>query len=175
MRAAFDPDTRMNPHKVLPDGARCGDFAMSAIAMRRRRPRASRRDRGSIHPHAKADVVEALREANAAAPRLLVVGGRHHMDKGEPCEVDGELWTTQLDRLVAYEPAEMLAVVEAGMRVGDLNRVLAEGGQEWPIDAPPRPPSAGRSRPACVPRRLKVGRIATRCSRPRSSPATAGS
>jgi glycolate oxidase len=27
LRQAFDPDGRMNPHKVLPDGARCGDFA----------------------------------------------------------------------------------------------------------------------------------------------------
>jgi len=28
LRAAFDPEGRMNPHKVLPAGARCGDFAM---------------------------------------------------------------------------------------------------------------------------------------------------
>ncbi len=27
LRAAFDPDRRMNPQKVLPAGARCGDFA----------------------------------------------------------------------------------------------------------------------------------------------------
>jgi len=27
VRQAFDPDGRMNPRKVLPDGARCGDFA----------------------------------------------------------------------------------------------------------------------------------------------------
>jgi glycolate oxidase len=29
LRSAFDPDGRMNPHKVLPEGARCGDFAMA--------------------------------------------------------------------------------------------------------------------------------------------------
>jgi glycolate oxidase len=29
VREAFDPEVRMNPHKVLPDGARCGDFAMA--------------------------------------------------------------------------------------------------------------------------------------------------
>jgi glycolate oxidase len=29
VREAFDPDGRMNPQKVLPDGARCGDFAMA--------------------------------------------------------------------------------------------------------------------------------------------------
>jgi glycolate dehydrogenase FAD-linked subunit len=27
VRGAFDPEGRMNPSKVLPDGARCGDFA----------------------------------------------------------------------------------------------------------------------------------------------------
>jgi hypothetical protein len=27
VRAAFDPDAIMNPQKVLPAGARCGDFA----------------------------------------------------------------------------------------------------------------------------------------------------
>ncbi|HET9672787.1 MAG TPA: FAD-linked oxidase C-terminal domain-containing protein [Actinomycetota bacterium] len=30
VRSAFDPDGRMNPWKVLPDGARCGDFAVAA-------------------------------------------------------------------------------------------------------------------------------------------------
>jgi glycolate oxidase len=32
LRVAFDPDGRMNPRKVLPDGARCGDFAAAALA-----------------------------------------------------------------------------------------------------------------------------------------------
>ena len=31
LRAAFDPDGRMNPRKVLPDGARCGDHAAAAL------------------------------------------------------------------------------------------------------------------------------------------------
>jgi glycolate oxidase len=30
VRTAFDPEGRMNPWKVLPDGARCGDFAVAA-------------------------------------------------------------------------------------------------------------------------------------------------
>lgn len=32
IRAAFDPDGRMNPFKVLPDGARCGDYAVARAA-----------------------------------------------------------------------------------------------------------------------------------------------
>jgi glycolate oxidase FAD binding subunit len=113
-----------------------------------------------IHPSSKADIVEALRDANATARRLLVVGGRRHLDKGNPSEVDAELWTTQLDRLVAYEPAEMIAVVEAGMRVGELDRILAEGGQEWPSDAPADATVGGViASGASSPRRLKVGAL----------------
>ena len=89
-----------------------------------------------IHPHTKRDAAEALRDASAAGTRALVVGGRRHADKGEPTEVDAELWTTLLDDRVAYDPAEMLCVVEAGMRIRDLRMLLADGGQEWPVDAP---------------------------------------
>ena len=89
-----------------------------------------------IHPHSKRDVVDELRTASAAETRVLTVGGRQHIDKGNPSEVDAELWTTLLDDRVAYDPAEMLCVVEAGMRIHDLRTILTEGGQEWPVDAP---------------------------------------
>jgi glycolate oxidase FAD binding subunit len=89
-----------------------------------------------IHPHSKRDVMDALRGASAAETRVLIVGGRQHIDKGNPSEVDAELWTTLLDDRVAYDPAEMLCVVEAGMRIHDLRAMLAEGGQEWPVDGP---------------------------------------
>ena len=89
-----------------------------------------------IHPHSKRDVVDALGAATAAKTRVLIVGGRQHIDKGNPSEVDAELWTTVLDDRVAYDPAEMLCVVEAGMRIHDLRAMLAEGGQEWSVDAP---------------------------------------
>ena len=113
-----------------------------------------------IHPSSKADLVDAVRAANAGGRRLLVVGGRRHLDKGNPCEVDAELWTTQLDRLVAYEPAEMIAVVEAGMRIGELNRLLGEGGQEWPSDAPEDATVGGViASGASSVRRLKVGAL----------------
>jgi glycolate oxidase FAD binding subunit len=113
-----------------------------------------------IHPSTKADVAEALRRANAERTRLLVVGGRRHIDIGNPTEVDAELWTTQLDRLVAYEPAEMIAVVEAGMRVGELARILREGNQEWPVDAPADATVGGViAAGANSPRRLRMGAV----------------
>jgi glycolate oxidase FAD binding subunit len=89
-----------------------------------------------IHPATIGEVTSALRAATADRRRVRIVGGRTHAGRAAPREVDAELWTTQLDRTVAYDPAEMIAVVEAGMRVGELQRVLHEGGQEWPVDAP---------------------------------------
>jgi glycolate oxidase FAD binding subunit len=113
-----------------------------------------------LHPSSTAEVVDAVLDANADRRRLLVVGGRRHVDKGNPTEVDAELWTTQLDRLIAYEPAEMIVVVEAGMRVGDLERTLLEGGQEWPVDAPADATVGGVvASGASSVRRLKVGAV----------------
>jgi glycolate oxidase FAD binding subunit len=113
-----------------------------------------------IHPHSKHDVTEALRDASEHGTSVLLVGGRAHLDKGNPSDVDAELWTTMLDEVVAYEPPEMLAVVEAGMRVGDLGDRLAEGGQEWPVDAPAGATVGGViAAGASSPRRMRVGHV----------------
>ncbi|MCI0633481.1 MAG: FAD-binding protein [Actinobacteria bacterium] len=113
-----------------------------------------------IHPTSKRDVVDAVRDANAGAQRLLAIGGRRHADKGNPCEIDAELWTTQLNDVVAYEPAEMLAVVGSGMRVGALNEALAGGGQEWMSDLPQDATVGGViASAASSPRRLKLGAV----------------
>ena len=113
-----------------------------------------------IHPHTPAEVADALRAASAGRTRLLIVGGRRHIDKGNPVDVDAELWTTGLDRSVAYEPAEMLCVVEAGMRIHDLDELLAEGGQEWPVDAPSDATVGGAiAADVALTRQLRVGTL----------------
>jgi glycolate oxidase FAD binding subunit len=111
-----------------------------------------------IEPRSKEGVGDALRTASERVTRVSIVGGRTHGDKGNPCEVDMELATSGLDRVIAYDPAEMLAVVESGMRIGDLRRVLAEGGQEWPADASDDATVGGTIATASSsPRRLRMG------------------
>jgi len=113
-----------------------------------------------IAPASRDEVAEAVAAARAEDRRLLVVGGRTHLDKGNPSQVDAELELTGLDRLVEYHPAEMIAVVEAGMRCGRLDRLLAEQGQEWPVDAPERATVGGViAAAASSPRRLKLGPV----------------
>jgi len=88
-----------------------------------------------IHPHSAEAVATALVDASEAGTRVLIVGGRTQIDRGNPSEIDIELWTTLLDRVVAYDPAEMIVVAEAGVRLRDLRQRLAAEGQEWPVDA----------------------------------------
>ena len=109
-------------------------------------------------PTSTTEVVDALRGASDGRVRVGIVGGRTHADRGNPCDVDVELSTAELDRMVAYDPAEMLCVVEAGVRIGELRRVLAEGGQEWPADAPDDATVGGTVATApSSPRRLRFG------------------
>ena len=113
-----------------------------------------------IHPSTKGELVEAILDANDRLIRLLIVGGRRHVDKGNPSDVDAELWTTQLDGVVAYHPSEMIVVVEAGLRIGALNRLLADGGQEWPSDAPEDATVGGViASGASSVRRLRIGSL----------------
>ena len=113
-----------------------------------------------IHPGSKPEVASALRAASEGRRRILLVGGRTHMGRSSAFEADAELWTTQLDRVVAYDPAEMLVVAEAGLRVGALQRILGEGGQEWPVDAPPDATIGGVvAAGVSSPRRLRVGHV----------------
>jgi glycolate oxidase FAD binding subunit len=113
-----------------------------------------------IHPHDDSAVCEALREASAAGTTILPVGGRQHLEKGNPSEVDAELWTTLLDGIEAYDPAEMLVVVRAGTRAGDLRRELAAHGQEWPVDLPEDATVGGAiAAGVATPRQLRVGML----------------
>lgn len=111
-----------------------------------------------IEPSSARGAREALHEASQGGRGVSIVGSRTHLDKGNPTEFDIELAMGGLDRVIAYDPAEMLAVVEAGMRIGDLRRVLADGGQEWPAGANDDATVGGTIATApSSPRRLRMG------------------
>jgi glycolate oxidase FAD binding subunit len=53
-----------------------------------------------------------------------------------PARYDLALETTALDYVLEYEPADLTVSVEAGMRLGELQRRLGENGQWLPLDPP---------------------------------------
>jgi glycolate oxidase FAD binding subunit len=114
----------------------------------------------TIHPTTAGEIADALRTAAETGESILPVGGRHHIDKGNPVAQDAELWVTQVDGIVSYDPAEMLAVVRAGTRCGELAAELGRNGQEWPVDAPPEATVGGViAAGASSFRRLRVGHV----------------
>jgi len=113
-----------------------------------------------IHPHTAEEAASALGEASRTGRPVMIVGGRTHADRGNPTQVDAELWTTQLDGIVRYDPAEMIAVVRAGTRIDVLAATLGEGAQEWPVDAPNEATVGGViAAGVSSPRRQRVGHV----------------
>ncbi|HEX5936864.1 MAG TPA: FAD-binding protein [Actinomycetota bacterium] len=111
-----------------------------------------------IAPTTRERVRAALRDASTRRSPIAIIGGRTHAAKGNRVEVDRELSIAGLDRLVAFDRAEMLAVAEGGMRIGALREALAEDGQEWPADAPDEATVGGTVAAApSSPRRLRFG------------------
>jgi glycolate oxidase FAD binding subunit len=114
----------------------------------------------TLTPGSRAELIDVLRAASADGRRLLPVGGRTHIDRGNPTDVDAEVSVRRLSSLLSYDPAELVATVEAGMTCAELDAVLAEHGQEWPVDADPTATIGGVvAAGASSPRRLRVGPV----------------
>ena len=76
----------------------------------------------------------------AGGDRICIRGGGSHQGIGYPVTSDVVLSTSRLDRVVAWEPDDLTAVVEAGVLVGDLEQMLASKGQTALL---PEQPGAG--------------------------------
>jgi len=73
--------------------------------------------------------------AKRGAP-LRIRGGGSKDFYGEPAREGEELSTLPLGGIVSYEPSELVVTVRAGMRLAELEQVLAERGQCLPFEAP---------------------------------------
>ncbi len=93
----------------------------------------------------------------SAGAATAIVGGRTHVDKGNPAEVDDELSMAGLDRVVAYDPEEMLAVVEAGIRVGALGGYWPTEGRSGRRTRPTRRRSGGVRGGGVLPAPTRMG------------------
>ena len=140
------PGGRMNPQKVLPDGARCGEFAVAAgdAAGAATRLTPSRRARGS-------DRAEHRRRGPRGAPSRRAEAGRVSRSsaagrtrrQGRP--VRGRHRAVRPRGSIAWSrttPRRCSAVVEAGMRIGDLRASSPKAGRSGPPMPPTTRPSA---------------------------------
>jgi glycolate oxidase FAD binding subunit len=92
-----------------------------------------------VRPRDVAGVQAVLSAATRERRGVLASGLGAHLDVGAPPRaLDVLLRTDALDRVLAYEPADMTVTVEAGCSLATLGDALGASGQWLPID-PPRP------------------------------------
>ncbi len=100
-------------------------FAIDGIAPRRH-----------VRAASEADVVDALRAANADGEAVVLWGGGTRIGIGDPpARYDIALDLRGLDGIVAHEPADLTVTVRAGTTVAALQAALAVHGQWWPVEA----------------------------------------
>ncbi len=91
----------------------------------------------SLAPSSVEDLRAALARLHDEQASIETGGAFSKQSFGGPAPPAGcRLQTSRLDRLLAYEPADLTVSVEAGMRFADLSRTLAENSQFLPLDPP---------------------------------------
>ena len=92
-----------------------------------------------MRPDDAEDAARLLRECDLVPAAVVVWGGGTQMRLGAPPRRYEIAFSTEsMGRLLEYEPADLTCRVEAGMRLGELQRALGAQGQRLPLD-PPHP------------------------------------
>lgn len=90
-----------------------------------------------VAPSSPDEFANALAAAAADGHTIQLQGNGTKDGMGGPLPSNGVvIRTTQLNRLLQYEPKDLTISVEAGMPFAELTRILAEQGQMLPLDPP---------------------------------------
>jgi glycolate oxidase FAD binding subunit len=91
----------------------------------------------SESPGTLEEAAELLQSCAGAGDPLRFTGGRTKLGWGSPThDLSVEISTDRLAQIKAHNAGDLTAVVEAGVRLGDLQEALAEAGQMLAVDPP---------------------------------------
>lgn len=118
----------------------------------------------TVAPPSVEDAARILDLACERGLRVLTWGGGTHQGYGYGVDPDVVLSTHRLDRLIDWSPDDLVAVVEAGVKVSTLEERLAEKGQSAILSEIPGGATVGGSIAAGISgwRRLRYGPIRDR-------------
>ncbi|MDQ5846603.1 MAG: FAD-binding oxidoreductase [Acidobacteriota bacterium] len=78
-----------------------------------------------------------MKLASSESWAVVPAGAATWLDAGNPIErIDIIVSTRKLNRIIEHEPADLVAITEAGVTLGDFNNELAIRGQWLPLDSP---------------------------------------
>ncbi len=91
----------------------------------------------TISPASAEEISETLRLASSERWTVMPVGGMRWITSTANLIVN----TLRLNQIIEHEPADLIAIAQAGVTLNDFNTGLAENGQWLPLD----PPDDGRA------------------------------
>jgi FAD/FMN-containing dehydrogenase len=164
VRAAFDPLGLCNPGKIIPLLRGCGEAKAIATEVPQHAQMqvhtGTRMNTDESHglslaqivgedhvcsqngtlivsPASAEEISEVLKLASREGWKVLPAGGATWLKSTADLIVS----TQRLHQIIEHEPADLIAVAQAGVRLVDFNAKLAENGQWLPLD----PPDDGRA------------------------------
>jgi glycolate oxidase FAD binding subunit len=90
----------------------------------------------TLKPTTADEVQAAVAEAGAAARRIEVIGGGTKRGVGAMDRVDLVLSMARLNRVIDYAPEELVLTAQPGVRIADLERLVAAKGQMLAFEPP---------------------------------------
>ena len=95
-----------------------------------------------VSPQSIAEVCEVMKLAASEGWTVVPAGAMSWLDAGQTMEdVRLVISTQRLNRIIEHEPADLIAVTEAGVTLDNFNRLISQKGQWLPLD----PPDDGRA------------------------------
>ena len=95
----------------------------------------------SVAPASVEEVSEVLKLASDEGWNILPAGNMTWFEHQEQPAANLIINTSRLNQIVEHEPADLIAIAQAGVTLNDFNAKLAENGQWLPLD----PPNDGRA------------------------------
>ena len=93
-----------------------------------------------VSPASIEEVCEVMKLAACAGWTVVPAGAMTWLDAGEPLlKTNVIVSTARLNRILEHEPADLIAVTQAGVTLKDFNDHLAQSGQWLPLDPPDDP------------------------------------
>ena len=155
VRTAFDPLGLCNPGKIIPMLRGCGEgkavatdtisakpVMVSSVPPHYPRVSATSVSSAAVTPASIEELAEIVKLAYAERRTITPAGGMTLFNglNGKPT-TDLVINTTQLDQIIEHEPADLIAIAQAGVTLKAFNEKLSENGQWLPLD----PPDDGRA------------------------------
>jgi glycolate oxidase subunit GlcD len=100
-----------------------------------------------VSPGSITEVCEVMKLAASERWTVVPAGAMTWLNAGQPLnDINLIVSTQRINRIIDHEPADLVAVAEAGVTLKDFNEALAQKGQWLPVD----PPDDIDNRPATI-------------------------